>query len=153
MAKRNAVAGTASDPVVEFAKVEIDGETYRLAYDFNAIAEAEKLADANLLHGIAGLLGKGANAAQIRGLLYAALRKAHPKLTLAQAGALIRIDTIPDIYDAIEAAYRLSLPEAKKHLLGPLPGGVGAGQDRPDPPSPIENSGSDAGPPPASPSD
>jgi len=149
MAKRETAASTTSDPVVDFAALKIDGETYRLAYDFNAIADAEKLADANLLHGIAGLLGKGANAAQIRGLLYAALRKAHPKLTLPQVGSLIRIDTIPDIYGAIEAAYRLSLPEAKKHLLDPLPGG----SDRSSPPLPIESSGSDAGPPPASRSD
>src|SRR5579864_8392167 len=83
MARRESVAGTALDPVIEFATLEIDGETYHLAYDFNAIAEAEKLAEANLLHGMAALMFNSTTAVQLRGLFYAGLRKAHPKMTLA----------------------------------------------------------------------
>jgi len=122
MARRESVAGTALDPVIEFATLEIDGETYHLAYDFNAIAEAEKLAEANLLHGMAALMFNSTTAVQLRGLFYAGLRKAHPKMTLAQVGAMIRIDTMPDIRDALLRAYNASLPEAKK-ILDPPAGG------------------------------
>jgi hypothetical protein len=114
-----------ADPLVEFATLRIDGESYNLVYDFNAIAEAEKLAQCNLLHGIASLLASGATAMQLRGLLYAAMRKAHPKMTIDKAGELIRIDTMPDIYEALGEAYRNSMPEAKKLAEDPTAGGDG----------------------------
>lgn len=123
MARRKTVAGTAADPLVEFVTLEIDGESYKLAYDFNAIAEAEKIAECNLLQGIAGVLLNNMTAKQLRGLLYAAMGKAQPKTTLAKAGALCRIDTMPDIRDALLKAYNASLPEEKKILADPPEGG------------------------------
>jgi len=114
MAKRT-VADTVLDPTVKYATLEIDGTSFKLAYDFNAIAEAEKVAGCNLLLGLAKILISGADASQIRGLLYAALRKAQPKMTIDDAGTLIRIDNLVDIQNAILEAYRLSMPEAKKN--------------------------------------
>lgn len=110
MAKRT-VAGTANDPTIQFANLEMDGETYPLAYSFNAIAEAERLAGCNLLAGLENLMDL--TALQLRGLLYAAMSVANPKVTIAQAGALIRIDTIPTITNAMADAYRLSMPGKK----------------------------------------
>lgn len=126
MPRSKSVAGTPADPLVEFAPLEIDGQTYHLAYDFNAIAEAEKIADCNLLQGIAAVLLNGMTAAQLRGLLYAALLKAQPKTTLSQAGALVRIDTMPDIREALLRAYNASLPEAKKMISDPPEGAAAA---------------------------
>src|SRR5260370_20780777 len=103
----------------EFAKLEIDGKTYQLAYDFNAIAEAERVAGCNLLHGVASLLLHDMTAGQVRGLLYAALRQAHPKMTIEDAGALATIDTIPDIREALLKAYDAALPEGKKIFTDP----------------------------------
>jgi hypothetical protein len=111
---RNNVAGTASDPTIQFASLEIDGKTYRLTYDFNAIAQAEAASGCNLLQGVAGFLLNTATAAQYRGLLYAALLKAHPKMSIDQAGNLVRIDTMPDIRRALAEAYNLSMPEKKR---------------------------------------
>lgn len=123
MPRLQTVAGTSADPLVQFEKLEIDGQTYHLAYDFNAIAEAEKLVGCNLLEGIAAILMHGMTAEQFRGLFYAALRKARPKMTLEQAGSLVRIDTMPDIREALLRAYNASLPEAKK-ILDPPEAGV-----------------------------
>lgn len=120
---RKSVAGTGSDPVIEFAALEIDGEQYKLAWDFNAIAEAEKITGANLMHGIAVVMLNGMNAQQFRGLFYAALKLAHPKTTLESAGKLIRIDTMPDIRNALISAWNASLPEAKKIAEDPTAGG------------------------------
>jgi len=114
MPKSESVASTPADPVAQFAELKIDGETYHLAYDFNAIAEAEKLAGAKLLLGIAGLMNTACTAAQLRGLLYAGLRKAQPKMTIAEVGQLIRIDTLPAVYEAIRVAYEASMPESKQ---------------------------------------
>jgi hypothetical protein len=110
------VAGTEADPTVEFAELEVDGKTYHLAYDFGAIAEAEKALGCNLLAGMAGVMVQDGyySASQVLGLLYAALRKAQPKMTIQEAGRLCRIETIPEIVSAIREAYNKSLPEAKK---------------------------------------
>lgn len=142
MPKLKTVGGTASDPLVDFRKLEIDGETYNLAYDFNAIADAEKIAECNLLHGISAILFNSMTGAQLRGLFYAALQKAHPKMNIVHAGALIRIDTMGDIRAALLDAYNASLPEASKILDPPDAGG--ASQPTGDPPT--EKSGNNAGP-------
>lgn len=111
---RKSVAGTPADPTAHFATLEIDGQAYSLIYDFNAIAEAEALIpDCNLLHGIAAVYRNTWNARQLRGLFYAALQRAHPQISLTGAGSLIGIDTMPEIRDALLAAYAASLPEAK----------------------------------------
>lgn len=119
---RKSVANTAADPTIKFSEFAIDGEKFRACYDFNALAEAEEVAKCNLLHGMAGLLVSTASATQLRGLLYAALRKAHPRMTIEQAGALIRIDTMPAIREALLIAYRDSMPEATE--ADPIPGGA-----------------------------
>jgi hypothetical protein len=147
MTKRNGVAGTASDPTIEFAKLEIDGKQYRLGYDFNAIAEAEEVTGSNLLQGL--LNGGNWTARQMRGLLYAALHVAHPRITVEEVGKLIRLDTMIAVQRAVIMAYNLSLPEEKRQA-DPFeeapeesPGPSGAPSD-----SPIENSGENSGPPP-----
>lgn len=109
--ERGSVAGTGADPTVEFAELEVGGTKYKLAYDFNAIAEAEALTQCNLLQGVAAVVrGTALTAVQLRGLLYAALHKAQPLLSLAAAGKLVRIDTVAEIREAIQEAYLKSLP-------------------------------------------
>ena len=165
-ALQNGIAGTADDPTVEFAELEIDGQTYHLAYDYHAIARAEGLLNGqrrrpvrdkdgtltdpgeekvSLLHGIAAVMNSGADARELEGLFYAALGPAQPDITLKQADRLIRLDTIPDICRAIEKAYIASMPTKKQLAQNPTVGG-GA-------PLPTPKSGSTPGPPPASSSD
>ena len=64
--------------VQKAAPLEIDGQTYQLVYDFNAIAEAERLCGANLLYGITAVFLNALTASQLRGLLYAALQSVQP---------------------------------------------------------------------------
>lgn len=115
MAKRKNVSGTAADPVVQFSKLEIDGETYRLAYSFNAIAIAENLAGCNLLSGLENLTDL--TALQLRGLLYAALIVADPTATIGLAASLVRLDTIGIVTGALAEAYVLSMPAKKQDPL------------------------------------
>lgn len=112
MAKKS-VAGTVDDPTIEFVSIEIDGRQWNLCYDFNAIAIAEKLAECNLLQGIAGVVLHSMTASQLRGLFYAALLKAHPKITIDEAGSLININSMPDIREALMKSYGVSMPEKK----------------------------------------
>lgn len=93
----------------------IDGKKYQLAYDFNAIADAESLAGCNLLNALENM--NDITAAQLRGLLHAALVAAWPvesKLlppSLAEAGTMCRVDTIGIVTTALGEAYMLTLPE------------------------------------------
>ena len=111
MGKQRSVAGTPADPTLHFAKLELDDETYLLAYSFNAIATAENVAGCNLLGGLENLTDLTAR--QLRGLLYAAMAVANPKVTIEQAGELIRLDTITPVTTALAEAYRLSMPAKK----------------------------------------
>jgi hypothetical protein len=113
MARKNTVAGTEKDPNIQFAKLKLNGQEYKLAYSFNAIAEAESIAGCNLLAGLENL--SSLSALQLRGLLYAGLAVANlkPRISLEEAGAMIRLDTIGPITSALAEAYVLSMPEKK----------------------------------------
>lgn len=146
---RKSVAGTGADPVIEFVDLEVDGKVYKLCWDFNAIAKAESAEkDLNLMHGIATVMLNGMNVRELRGLLWGAVSLAQPKMTLEDAGRLIRIDTMPDIREALIRAWNASLPEGKKIVGDPTDGGESAPAS-----SPTAKSGSSATPTPAEPSD
>lgn len=95
------------------ATLEIEGQKYQLVYDYNAIADAETVCggQVNLLHGVSAMFLNTMSALQLRGLLYAALKPLQPDLTLSEAGALIKIHTMPAIMSAISEAWALSMPE------------------------------------------
>lgn len=120
MAIRRLVSKTGANPTVEFSTLLLDGEKYKLVYNFNAIAEAEENAGCNLLGGLENL--QNLTAIQLRGLLYAALGVAHPEITVTDAGRMIRLNTIAPITEALAEAYRLSMPEAK--TSNPRPAGA-----------------------------
>jgi hypothetical protein len=107
--QKRSVVGTAADPTLQFADLEIDDKTYKLAYSFQAIAEAEHLAGCNLLSGLDNL--QELSARQLRGLFFAALSIAQPKITIEQSTALIRLDTTYSIRLALAKAYNLSIPD------------------------------------------
>ena len=106
------VAGTADDPTVKFASLTIDEQEYKLVWSMNALAKAERLTGINLLKGIrSNLLNPSAE--ELRGLLYAAMSIAQPKLTLDDVGNLIRPDTWDIAIVALIEAYTLSMPSKK----------------------------------------
>jgi len=98
--------------------LKIDGKTLELAYDFNLIADAEETAACNLLAALENL--GDLTAKQLRGLLFAAVVST-PRLTLLEAGALIRVNTISQVTSALADAYNLTLPapEAKPDPAAP----------------------------------
>ena len=109
---KKTVAGTRADPTIRFADLMLDGTVYQLAYDFNSIALAEKIAGINLLEGLRNLAQVSAQ--QFRGLFYGARLKAQPEITLEQAGGLIRLDTLLAIEAGIAQAYANSIMEKKE---------------------------------------
>jgi hypothetical protein len=100
---------------VKYSTLKIDGDEYRLGYDFNEICDTEALTGCNLLSALTNV--GGASGSQLRGLLVAAIRacpydgmpEAH--VLLKKCGQLIRLDTIAPIILALGETYALAVSE------------------------------------------
>lgn len=110
--RRTTVAGTADDPTIRFAELKFEGEdhTYRLAFNFNALALAERATGMNLLRGGLIFMNYEFSVQELRGLLFGALLIAQPDITVQEAGELLRIDRLGDVLVALKQAFALSYP-------------------------------------------
>jgi hypothetical protein len=105
---KNLVAGKPGlDPLLPDVELVLGGTTYHLSYDFNAICQAERVTGVNLLSSVVGEI----SAASLRGLLWAALLKDRPLMTVEEVGGLIRPENIATIREAIVTAWFGSVPE------------------------------------------
>ena len=116
MASKKTVAGTAADPTIRYAKLKIEGETYSLAFDFNALATAESMTGLNLMQALRSL--DDLSVSQLRALLYAALLKAQ-RITVQEAGEILNLRNIPAVTRAIGEALKNSLPEESENPQEP----------------------------------
>jgi hypothetical protein len=98
-----------SDPTLPDVELILGGKIYHLAYDFNAIVQAEKATGVNLLSSVVGEI----TASSLRGLLWASLLKDQPDITLEQAGKLIKPHNIGTVREAIVTAWFGSNPDAE----------------------------------------
>lgn len=135
--RRPPLAGTVDDPTISFVELEIEGQSYKLAYDFMAIARAEGIVNGlratgeekiNLVHGLAGLLSGIVNetfdpnspalayldARQALGLFHASLLIAQPKITLQETARLMLPLRLDAISAAVIQAYLEYMPEVRK---------------------------------------
>ena len=124
MATRKLAPGRADNPTVRYVDLTIGDQTFKLIFDFNAIATAEQVAKVNLLQAIEF---KGMNAQQYRGLLYAALLKRHPSITLPEVGDLITLERMPSITDALLEAWKRSMAREDEPENPPQPALEAAG--------------------------
>jgi hypothetical protein len=99
------------DPTLPKVPLELAGKKHFLCFDFNAIATAEQLTGLNLIR---ALRSDEWSALQLRALLYSALLKLQPDVTLEDAGALINIKTMAKVTNAIVEAFTESHPEPEK---------------------------------------
>ncbi|MBB5066144.1 hypothetical protein [Granulicella mallensis] len=117
MSENNQVAGTVGkDPTLPDVSLILNGVERHLCYDFNAIAQAEIHTGINLLRNITDV-----SATNLRALLWAALLKENPKLTIEEVGSWITLHKVPAIHNAIITAWFGSLDE-------PEPKGEDAGE-------------------------
>jgi hypothetical protein len=134
---RKTVAGTASDPTIDYVKLSLNGKDYRLAFDFNSLAVAEQETGMDMLRAVRF---ENLSVLQYRALLYAALLKAQPTITITDAGNLCTMANLGKITDGILSAYGISMPPVTVEVEKKL--------KIQDPNSLTENSGSDVGVPP-----
>ena len=105
------------DPTLPNVALILNGIERHLCYDFNAIVEAEKSTGVNLL--LAAI--EAQSATTLRGLLWAALRKEDPTLTIEQVGSWITMRNAPIIHQALITAWFGSIDEQKDEPQGEAP--------------------------------
>ena len=112
------VAGTTEDPTIQFTELTLGNKTYKLCYDFDAVAKAEALTGMALL---AGVDWTNITLPRIRAMLYASALKADPKVTLGEFTKHITHRNILRIQIALADAWTESTPEKDEPENPPKP--------------------------------
>lgn len=87
--------------------IELD-KPRRLVLDLNAMCEWETATGKNLAQ-----IGKTASVSEIRLLLWVMLKADDPAITLEQAGALVDLENMGEVSEALRSAVKVAMPEAK----------------------------------------
>lgn len=114
---RKRIANTAADATLPKTPVTIGGKTYNLCLDLGALAEAETAINSelqragrndfvNLLYAL-----PVQNLANTRDVFAAAMRPFHPEISFDEAKALITVNDLWVVADAVAKAYRESAPD------------------------------------------
>lgn len=116
MSKKHRVAGNPSlDATLPYVALELNGESYRLAFDYAALSLAErKLADIGMQVNMLNALDlRSIGAERLPIVFYAALVKAHPEMTYEDAKALVSMRTYSAIFEKVVEAFIDSMKEEK----------------------------------------
>lgn len=124
MKKQSFDAGVAGvpglDPTLPNVELVLNGATFQLSYDHNAIAQAEAVTGHNLLEAAYYI----PTATILRGMLWASVLKAHPEVTIEEVGAWINPRNFRVIREALLAAWFGSVPDQKEGEAGETEGEV-----------------------------
>jgi hypothetical protein len=94
-----------SNAIYPARELEIAGERFRIAFDYEAIARAEDLTDQPLLTGLSLKQIKTPKINFVRAMFFAALLREHPEMTYQRAAALVAKDTLSQIWVEIVGAW------------------------------------------------
>lgn len=109
------------NPAMPFSEIEIGGKTYKMCFDYDALADAESKFvqqghDVNLNFCLPRL-----NFSSTRILFAASLHHYQPELGFKPSLALVTRDNNIDILQAIIKAWNLNVPEAEEQPAGDPP--------------------------------
>lgn len=102
MPEQNTVAGTPADPTLAFTDLKLGNKTYKLCFDFDAIAIAEEISGMPLM---AGVNFSNVGVKRVRAMLYASALKAQPEVTLKEFTRYITPVNIKKIEKALLEAW------------------------------------------------
>jgi hypothetical protein len=108
------VAGVpGSDPTLPKVSITVGGKVYFLAFDFNSIAKAEELTGLNLLK---SLDFTDLSITTYRALLFSALLKGNPDITLEEVGDMITVKNMTEVTLALVEAWTGSKPDVVEEV-------------------------------------
>ena len=106
--------------------VELDGTTYTMAFDLNAMVQFEEATGKSLINRAEG---DEFSAKELRALLWACLAGDSPSLTLEEVGMMITPYNMAEVSGKISEMMQANLPEGGGGAPKPKkPGGTKSGQ-------------------------
>lgn len=104
----------------------VDGRSYTLVLDINALCLAESALGIDIDE-IIPRYERGLSLNLVRGLVWAALNRSHPEITLEATGDLIGKAGLPESREALNGALKNAFGEPEKEKARPKPkrGGTG----------------------------
>ncbi len=94
-----------TNPTAPTVALTIDGETYKLFFSLDVIAEAEEITDKPLITGLNRKDFQSPRVSLIRALFWASLRVHHPEVTLEQVKALITVRNLGEVWEKVLDAW------------------------------------------------
>ncbi|HEV2324562.1 MAG TPA: hypothetical protein VGS10_11485 [Terracidiphilus sp.] len=92
-------------PTSPITYLTVDGTTYSLAFDFEAVAQAEELTGRSILTGLTSQTVSAPSINFVRAMLFACLLKHQAKMTYDEAKALVKRDNLSTIWQAVVDCY------------------------------------------------
>lgn len=110
-----------ANPLRGEASFEVEGETYRVHYTWNAAAEFEEAAGRPLSDALLDIAREKLSAKSLRAMLWAGLQEHHPEVTLKEAGRLIDRMGRREAQRVMGVALRYFFPELERQEGGDAP--------------------------------
>jgi hypothetical protein len=99
------------NPVQPKNHLKLNGVTYELLFDFEAVATAEDIADRPLLTGLRARDYQSPTISLVRIMLFACLQTKHPEVSLDIAKALVNQKNFREVWTAVLNAWAAGLAE------------------------------------------
>jgi hypothetical protein len=100
-----------NNPVAPSTSLTIGKAAFQLLFSFEAVAQAEDVLDRPLLTGLRSRDISSPSINLVRAMLYAALLPLNPKVTLAEAKALVTRKNLSDIWNKVLACWSAGMAE------------------------------------------
>lgn len=110
-----------SNPTQPSTVVTIAGQEFRLAFDLQAIAEAEEVSGLPLITGITAKVAQTPKLSLVRAMFYASLLRHHPTVTSAGASASVTVHNWVEVWTKVLEAWSKFLAEPNEEI-SPLAG-------------------------------
>ena len=103
-----------SNPLLPSNKITIDGLTYTLRFDFEAVSEAEEIIDKSLVTGLTREDVFKPKVSLVRAMFFAAAHFDQPKLTYDDAKKLVRRENLTEVWNGVLEAWTAQNPEPEE---------------------------------------
>jgi len=110
------------NPTEPTGELKLNGETFTLFFDFNAVAEVEDQTGIPIILGLSAREVAAPRVSLVRVMLWACLRPKHSDITREQASAMVTQKTTKEVWRCVLEAWSASMTEQEEAADDPLKG-------------------------------